>query len=268
VKQAPGELSATVTLRELIAGNLRRLRTDVHASPEDVVKASIYFGLAWTASWLQSVERGTKAITADELLALPVVLTTALGHRVGLADLLLGEAQVRLGKADNAGEVSSAYLREVITASPYRRSFTGPAFTAPAEPGALPAEERVLSPSAQAAEKMRIITSANLGNVDIRALGRAEAGAGDAETKLARRLGVAGIVVIAAAADLWGRSFTEERDAALQPPEGEAPTSPTTVTKRLSAALTSRIADAAAAAAMAAAAAANDVDRQQGAPIR
>lgn len=265
MKQALGEPTATVTLRELIAGNIRRLRTDVHASPEDVVKASVYFGLAWTASWLQSVERGTKALTADDLLALPVVLTTALGHRVGLADLLLGDAQVKLGKADQAGEVSSTYLREVITASPYRRSFAGPAFMTSSESGAVPAEERTLSPSAQAAEKMRIITSANLGNVDIRALGRAEAGAGDAETKLARRLGVADIVVIAAAADLWGRSFTEERDAALQPPEGEAPTSPAVVSRRLTAALTSRIAEAAATAAMAVAA--NDVDPPEASPI-
>ena len=77
--------------------------------------------------------------------------------------------------------------------------------------------------------------------MDIRALGRAEAGAGEAENRLARRLSIAPIRVIAAAASLWGRSLTEERDARLADGAGPA----AVVARRLTAELTARLDDAA-----------------------
>jgi hypothetical protein len=91
-----------------------------------------------------------------------------------------------------------------------------------------------------AAERLREIRGAGLGGVDIRALERARAGAGDAEARLARRLAVAPVVVVAAAASLWGRSLTEERDARVA--AGDGPVS--TVSRRLTGELTARLDDA------------------------
>jgi transcriptional regulator with XRE-family HTH domain len=224
------ETEAPVPLRAVVARNLRRLRQDAGVELEDVCRAASGTGLEWSTSWLTSVERGTRAPSAEQLLALPLVLTTALGFRVTLADLLTGEAPVLLGPDTDARvSVPARQLRDLVTGEPMRRPFA-----APLPAGDLGAE---LGEAARAAEKMREIRRAGLGDIDVRALSRAEAGAGDAETKLAKKLSVAPIRVIAAAASLWGRSLTEERDARLAAGQGSA----TQVTKKLTGELTVRM---------------------------
>jgi hypothetical protein len=102
------------------------------------------------------------------------------------------------------------------------------------------------SAAARAAERLREIARAGFGSVDMRALGRAEAGAGDLETKLARKLGIPVTIVIAAAASLWGHSLTEEREARLGPADDGAPApSAAVVMRRLTTALATRIFEAA-----------------------
>ncbi len=211
-----GVVNHPMTLRELIATNIRRLRSGTNVQPEDVARAATHFGLEWTAAWVSAVERGQKPLTAEQLIALPLVLTTALAHRVSLSDLLLGEGSLHLGKPIPGTTLSTYYLREIITATPFRRSFLD--FDKAELEAQMQAAEQ--SAAAAAAEKMREITRANLGDVDIRALKRAEEGATDHERKLAKKLNVHEIVVIAAAAALWGRSLSEEREALLQPDEG------------------------------------------------
>ncbi len=196
-----------VSLRELVAGNLRRLRLAAGRAPEDLVPTARANGLDWTVAWLTSVERGTRSLTAEQLLALPVVLSAALGHRVSLSDLLVGDAPVALGPVGESAvaTVPGAYLLDVVTGHPVRRSFT------PARP--VPSQADTAGASARAAQRMRDIREAGLGDVDIRALAVAEAGAGPVEAKLAKKLAVPVIAVVAAAASLWGRSATEEQAA-------------------------------------------------------
>lgn len=244
MEKASVDATDPVTVRALIARNLRRLRLDATASHDDVVRAARYYGLGWTAQWVAAVERGQRAPTGEQLVALPMVLSEAFGHRVGLADLLLGDDPVLLGGAPGTAPVpvSGSYLREVLTAGVYRRPFrtAGTPFAAVEGDGAL----------SRAARKMRDISDAGLGDVDIRALAVAEAGAGDLEDKLARKLGVSPIVVIAAAASLWGRSLTGERtarlavDAAFR--EDRPGPKPAAVMRRLTAELSTRIEQAAA----------------------
>ncbi|HZN20810.1 MAG TPA: hypothetical protein VFB84_21905 [Micromonosporaceae bacterium] len=245
MEKAPVDAANPVTVRALIARNLRRLRLDATASHDDVVRTARYYGLGWTAQWVAAVERGQRAPTAEQLVALPMVLSEAFGHRVSLADLLLGDDPVVLGGAPGTAPVpvSGSYLREVLTAGVYRRPFRTPGTPF----AALEGGDGAL---ARAARKMRDISDAGLGDVDIRALAVAEAGAGDVEDKLARKLGVASIVVIAAAAALWGRSLTEERaarlsvDAAFR--EDRPGPKPAAVMRRLAAELSTRIEQAAA----------------------
>jgi hypothetical protein len=204
----PRESVPPVSLRELIAANLRRLRLAAGREPDDLIRVARAHGLDWTVSWLGAVERGTRAVTGEQLVALPVVLSTALGHRVSLADLLIGDAPVTLGGTDDrsGASVPAAYLLDVVTGHPVRRSFT-------ASPPPPAVDAGVGTATARAGQRMRDILDAGLGDVDARALARAEQGAGAVEAKLAKRLGVAPVVVAAAAASLWGRSVTEEQAA-------------------------------------------------------
>jgi hypothetical protein len=231
VPSASPPQTPAVPLRTLVAHNLHRLREEAGVALDDVVRASWGDGFDWTTAWLGAVERGTRSLTAEQLLALPVVLSAGLGRRITLADLLAGEAPVSLG-VDGRASVPARYLRDVVTGEPVREPFATPVVVAP-PPG--------IDVAARAAEKLREIRRGGLADVDIRALTRAEAGAGEAESRLARRLGVAPIRVIAAAASLWGHSLTEERDARLADGAGPA----AVVARRLSAELTERIEEAA-----------------------
>jgi transcriptional regulator with XRE-family HTH domain len=218
------ERSMPIPLRTVLAGNLRRLREEAGIRYDEITKAAAVIGLEWTPAWLTALEKGTKSPTAEQLLALLVVLSATFDQRVTLSDLLAGEAPVLLGPET---AVRARHLRDLVTGEPTRRLISIPVVE--------PAPE--MSAAAKAAEKMREIRRSGLGNVDIRALGRAEAGAGDAETKLARKLGVAPIRVIAAAASLWGRSLTEERDFRIAEGMGAL----ATVNRKLTAELSTRL---------------------------
>jgi hypothetical protein len=213
-----------VPLRTVVSGNLRRLREQAGIQHDEITKAAAVIGLEWTPAWLTALEKGTRSPTAEQLLALPVVLSATFDQRVTLADLLAGEAPVLLGPET---AVRARHLRDLVTGEPTRRLISIPVVE--------PAPE--VTAGARAAEKLREIRRAGLGNVDIRALGRAEAGAGDAENKLARKLGVAPIRVIAAAASLWGRSLTEERDFRIAEGVGTL----AAVNRKLTAELTARL---------------------------
>lgn len=248
----PPAARKTITLRDLIAANVRRLRTEAGVTVDMISKAATDFGLDWSPTWLSALERGQRALSAEQLLALPLVLGHALSHAVSLADLLGGEGRVRLKVAprnakstvvippvdgdpaatEEAHAVELSGLREAATAIPLHRPFSGPT-------------ERpdTKSPPEQAADKMRAISKANLGNVDIRVLNRAEAGASDLEHKLARKLNVPEIVVIAACASLWGHSMAVERDKQLLEPDAPARNM---LTRNLNEIVTKRIEDAAA----------------------
>jgi hypothetical protein len=227
-----------VPARALLAENLRRLRTDAGVGVEQVVRAAQGHGLDWTSTWYAAVERGNRALTAEQLLALPVVLGDALGHRVTLADLIAGDAPVllvpdppisRSGLA--RASVPASYLRDLVTGQPVPRPFSG------THAGAVPE----VSPAQRAAEEAQAIRRAGFGDMDIRALSRARSGAGELESKLAKKLAVPAIVVVAGAASLWGRSLTEERNARVAAGEGPVPT----VSRRLTGELTARLDDAA-----------------------
>lgn len=224
---------ATVTLRALIASNVSRLREDSGVPAERVAQAAEAVGLTWTVAWVEAMEHGQKALGAEQLVALPIVLSAALGHRVTLADLLAGDEPVVLGKGEGHAPIENAYLREVVTGSTFKRPFPEVGQDATA---------LLLASNAAVQEKLRTIREANLDDVDVRTLGRAEAGSGAAEAKLARRLDVAEIVVVGAAASLWGRSLSDERDARLR----DDPTlSATAVNRTLVAEVTRRLTTAA-----------------------
>jgi hypothetical protein len=226
----------SIAVPALLGRNLERLRVEATATYNDLARAARRLGLDWSEQWFAAIELGTRPIGAEEMIALPMVLADALRRAVGLGDLLLGDEPVRL--AAGSTPISPGALRDMLTAPPQRRAFVADHD----EPRATSEE----SPLARAAERMREIREAGLGDVDVRVLAQAEEGAGVRETRLAGRLGVPPAVVYAACAALWGRSLTEERAARIG--EGGAGAPPAVVMRRLTAELTRKIARAAAAA--------------------
>lgn len=222
----PVQSQTAVSLRELVAANMTRLRTGGQVAIESVARSAQLLGLPWTSTWVSSVEHGTRALNAEQLIALPVVLSMALGYRVSLTDLINGDRPVAL--ATGQDPLPAGYVRDIVTGTPYHRPFTAVAADATA---------LLMASNAAVVEKMRQVREANLGDVDVRALGRAEAGAGAAESRLAKRLGIPEIIVIAASASLWGRSLSDERDARLRDAAGSA----TTVNRQLTTAVIERI---------------------------
>ncbi len=216
---------SALSLRALVAGNVTRLRQQAHVAVESVAQTAQLVGMPWTANWVSSMEHGTRSLSAEQLLALPVVLSMALGHRVSLADRLAGDSPVAL--APDHDPLPPGYVRDIVTGTPYHRPFA----TVGADATTL-----LMAANVAAVEKMRQIRAANLGDVDVRTLGTAEAGAGQAEARLAKRLGVPEIIVIAAAASLWGRSMSDERDRLLREAENA-----TVVNRQLSHAIAERI---------------------------
>jgi hypothetical protein len=208
------------SLRELVASNVARLCTDAQVSVERVADAAAGLGLHWTVAWVRGLEHGPKPLHGEHLLLLPIVLSQALAQQVSLADLLVSDEPVTLGEV----KIAPADLRETVTSIPYQRPF-GTVEHTPSTGGAELAVERA-----------RLVREANLGDVDVRALEAAQAGAGEAEARLARRLGVAEIVVIAAAASLWGHSLSEEHDFRVRAGQDRA-----VVTRRLGAGIADRI---------------------------
>lgn len=224
------EGEAAVTFRALVASNVSRLREAARVPVEEIVQAAHAVGMEWTAAWLRGVEQGQKPLSGEDLIAMPIVLSAALAHRVTLADLLLGDDPVVWRTESRQSPVAAAYLREIVTGSPLRRHFTEAAQDATA---------LLMASNAAAVEKMRTVREANLSDVDVRTLGRAEAGAGTAESRLARRLNVPEIIVIAASASLWGRSLSDERDALVR--ANGTKQSLATITRRLTHEVTKRI---------------------------
>src|SRR4051794_18409181 len=66
-----------LTLRQWIGQAVRRLRDEHGRRQDDVAVAARSVGLAWTRGKVAELERGGKAIPAEELLLLPVVLAYA-----------------------------------------------------------------------------------------------------------------------------------------------------------------------------------------------
>jgi hypothetical protein len=66
-----------------------RFRTSTRTPPSMIFAVAAEFGLRWTESSLRELERGERALTADEFVLLPLVLSRSSGSPVRLADLVV-----------------------------------------------------------------------------------------------------------------------------------------------------------------------------------
>ena len=195
-----------LTLRQWVGQAVRNLREQHGKRQDDVARSARTLGLTWTASKVAALERGDKALPAEELLLLPLVLAQAQCGQPSLADLLpQGSGTVRLG---DQTAMPAAVLAQVIRGenidirevdSPtIRESFTR--IEAWAEEGGPRRDVHIRAILEVAPDR------------NSRELHAAERTAGDAERIAARRLGVPSLAIIAAALATWGHGLTQERD--------------------------------------------------------
>lgn len=182
-----------VALLTVITDNMRRIRTERGLLQEDVAMAARWVGLMWSSVTVTQVESGSRQLSLDEVLLLPLVL------RCSLKDLLRTEKDndpIQLGY-NTILEAST--VRELVTEK-------GPKLS-PEEIPMLPRLEAALDTKIMGAVRLALLEETLLSYLLVR-----EGARGEAERKAAQTLKISAPLVTAYALRLWGRSLTEERD--------------------------------------------------------
>lgn len=89
-------MSNARALRAVVGQRVRELRMAAGKTQDDVSRVAYAAGMAWSRSKIATLERGEKAISAEELIILPHVLTRALGMLVSTGDLFDSDAEIAL----------------------------------------------------------------------------------------------------------------------------------------------------------------------------
>jgi hypothetical protein len=213
-------------LRAVLGDGVRRVRAATGVRQEDISRAAQRFGLTWSRGRIWDLERGLKAISAEELVMLPVILGEAAGQPVTIDELIDPSVLVALtDKVDATGEM----VRTVFHSGPAK---VVDGEIVKAEPRAAQPESVDSGGDASEAETERFAER-------FRAMGEAsryigphrrltqlvpaaseedlwtllQGSLGEAERRAAVQLGESPYVVLGLARALWdGRSLAEERD--------------------------------------------------------
>lgn len=168
---------------------------------EEVAKRMRPLGFTWTASRISELESGTKSVSLAELIG----LAHALGTReasVSLPDLFQGGDPVWI---TDSVDIETSHLLDILRGLPVSRGVN-----------AYPhLREKALGAMSDVAEQMPKVTGdfARYGADDnMQLVSRVVDGAGTADDKAAKALGISRAALLGAAAALWGRSVTEERE--------------------------------------------------------
>ncbi|WP_018639517.1 hypothetical protein [Parafrankia elaeagni] len=193
------------SLRTVIGEGVRRVRTARKGvRQEDVAKAARSYGLSWDYSRVAALERGEKAISAEELALLPDILSIACVRLVKLPDLIDPDVWVQVGD-------------RVMPGSDLIKIYAGQ--------GALRAQaaqtnrddwvRRNVEVTRAWDDRDRLMRlgaiADNSDHFDLHAL-VASATVGLTEERTARRIGERPLVVAYLSRILWGRPLGEQRD--------------------------------------------------------
>lgn len=176
-----------------MAGNLKRIREASGRRQDDVAAEARRLGLTWTRSTVAALETGRRELKIEELVALPVILGSALGKPVTALDLYA------------CGDAISLTPAVALSTQELARALSGQRVSV----RWLVDEERQRLIDEELPELADILSGFDDATVE-RAL---VAGRGEAEAKAAGSLGVLPGLVGAVAVHLWGRSLSDERDA-------------------------------------------------------
>ncbi len=195
-RSTPLDPSTATPFGKAIGHQLRRAREDTERSADSLASHARFLGLGWDRPTVSRIENGQRALTAAELLMLPLV------YGRPLTDLLPAEPCALTEDA----AVEPAELRSVLTEGPQMRRWTLP---------------RLYDAAATGVERMKPVLKAfqsrHPGVPAWTLLKAASSGWADETTgKAAARLGVSREAVAVAAQHTWGRGLAAERDARLE----------------------------------------------------
>ena len=89
-------MNAPRALRQVIGARVKHVREQAGGRQEDIARVARSFGLEWPRQKVDELERGKKAISVEELVLLPFVLSHALDRTVSTADLFDADDQITL----------------------------------------------------------------------------------------------------------------------------------------------------------------------------
>jgi hypothetical protein len=187
---------------------MRALRDEHDVTADTIATHARRVGLSWQRSTVASIETGKRRLTAEELLLLPLILSMALPVRIGLRQLLDGEAALTEQLV-----MTSTGFQHLLQDSP--GIWGGYKLTSsvgrPAE-----SELRASTERWQRIERLwpEVHGDSQFSLERLRAVERAAAQ--EAEQNAARSLGWSALDVAAVAHRLWGHGLTEEREQRLE----------------------------------------------------
>jgi transcriptional regulator with XRE-family HTH domain len=183
-----------VLLQSVITDNMRRIRRERKVLQEDVAMAARWVGVMWSSTTVAQIESGTRQLSLDEFLLLPLILRCKLSDLVAVED---GDQPVKLGFNTILDPEAVADL--VSAKGPQLRDDQIPM---------LPGLEEKLDPRIKEAISDSGLEPTLLSYLKVR-----EGARGEAERKAAQTLKWPAVLITALAIRLWNRPMTEERDA-------------------------------------------------------
>lgn len=188
-------------MRAIVGRNVRNLRDQAGMTAEDVSKKLRHLGVKWTPSRISELERGLKAVSLAELVA----LSFALGSKdapISLSDLFQGNENIEISPTVST---TARHLRDVLSGSPVSQNLS-------VYPELKP---QVQDSMRRLPEKFSEFTNEFIrygGPNDWELLERIFEEVGLAEGKAAKSLGISQAALLGSAAALWGKSLTRERE--------------------------------------------------------
>jgi transcriptional regulator with XRE-family HTH domain len=181
-----------LTLQQVVAKNVRRLRHEKELRQEDVATAARRSGLRWTAVTVTQLESGNRSITMEEFVLLPMML------RCSLKDLIHHEELIQV---TDTALLPAATIESLVSDRPIDASFED-------DVPWIPALEEELDTKVKDAVWRAHFVPSLLSYLLVR-----EGSQGEAERKAAITLKAMSPAEVAAySLRCWGRTLTEERD--------------------------------------------------------
>lgn len=180
---------------------VRVVRQAAGLRQQDLSDAAKWLGLrSWSPTRIAGIERGAKAISAEDLLRLVAVLSRATGRDVDVAELFDSADYI---KVTDAASIEARQVVELLR---------GRAVTWHLSPTSVDLGEQ----AAAAARSSAILRAAGRNRLPIVGETRRVAqGMREADERAARALGLAAYPFETLCVVLWGRSLSDERDARL-----------------------------------------------------
>lgn len=189
-------------LAGVVGRNARRIRGS--STADAVAKAVRLNGLNWGTGRISELEHGRVSPTVPTLVVLANALSSVSGRPVALTDLATHDGPIAL---TDSLTIDPAELQQFLSGQPVGRLTASDAAVAEAITAARSAG---LDPAKATAVIVR--TKRLLELAPASALSRVLRESGEAESRVAKSLGVPGGEVAAASAYLWGTPLSVERD--------------------------------------------------------